>query len=729
MFLSLNFYDLSKKSMITSVYAEKYGEVIEKLSQKDFIDNKIKKGDYHDLEMKSSDLPEIKDMKRIQLKISSLKSYQNFLMIEPTVNPQVVCFTRIVKLDKLNLLTNSLIFGYEDEKGYHDGDLFLRTLFSFHIKYQNLLISQMTEVFNYQLSLIIDNISKPRLYNLTKNDFLMEDIKLPLYNYQLDNLNWMMDREKNGIILPINPSRLYHLPDGRYYDYNNQTFISEEDYFVKSSVKFKSGIILDDVGIGKTFQMLSLIKSTPHLKTAILVPNHLKTHWENQMKKHFKTPFTNATIFTFDFYQLITKDYDRLIIDEIHEIFDRNIKIKNLPKIKYRWGLTATPFTKGCVSINGLLSYLTWNFDYNAEIVKYRHMIPIWNDLFRRNIRENIQDEIKIPPTLETNHFIKLNHDELSLYQTESMSYQNSIESLRRICCDVMMTINRTNGEKMSRDMFISRVIGKYKSNYETEVKNLEIINEKLEEIEKTLKNPIDFFKRNELKKNQEHYQNLQKKQKDIVESTKSQLEHISRCLNEEEECPICYDKITDKFAITKCRHFFCVGCVSHWLKTHSFCPACKTKTTSDELKIISKESGDGIKISSKMSKILNILNSSEEMFIIYTQYDYIIDKICELLNNLDIPTESLKKGSYHDFLEKKCRVLVVSSESSMAGIDLSFINNLIIYEPFVFHHQYLTYYERQIIGRISRLGQDKQCQVHRLICENTIEEKIYLNL
>jgi SNF2 family DNA or RNA helicase len=116
-------------------------------------------------------------------------------------------------------------------------------------------------------------------------------------------------------------------------------------------------------------------------------------------------------------------------------------------------------------------------------------------------------------------------------------------------------------------------------------------------------------------------------------------------------------------------------------------------------------------------------------MFIIYTQYDYIIDKICELLNDLDIPTESLKRGSYQDFLEKKCRVLVVSSESSMAGIDLSFINNLIIYEPFVFHHQYLTYYERQIIGRISRLGQDKQCQVHRLICQNTIEEKIYLNL
>jgi len=152
----------------------------------------------------------------------------------------------------------------------------------------------------------------------------------------------------------------------------------------------------------------------------------------------------------------------------------------------------------------------------------------------------------------------------------------------------------------------------------------------------------------------------------------------------------------------------------------------CKTPTTLDEVKVVTKEMVEGIKLSSKMTKVLEIINSSDEMFIIYTQFDYIIEKICETLNQLDIPTETLKKGSYDDFLEKKCRVLVASSESQMAGIDLSFINNLIIYEPFVLEHRYLEYYERQIIGRISRMGQTRECKVHRLICTCTVEEKIY---
>jgi SNF2 family DNA or RNA helicase len=69
--------------------------------------------------------------------------------------------------------------------------------------------------------------------------------------------------------------------------------------------------------------------------------------------------------------------------------------------------------------------------------------------------------------------------------------------------------------------------------------------------------------------------------------------------------------------------------------------------------------------------------------------------------------------------------VLLLSSESNAEGINLSMFDKLIIFEPFE-DHMYSKEIEKQLIGRIHRVGRIKRVDVFRLITNKTIEEEIY---
>jgi SNF2 family DNA or RNA helicase len=84
----------------------------------------------------------------------------------------------------------------------------------------------------------------------------------------------------------------------------------------------------------------------------------------------------------------------------------------------------------------------------------------------------------------------------------------------------------------------------------------------------------------------------------------------------------------------------------------------------------------------------------------------------------------------YHDFLQSdtqdQFKVIILSSEENAAGHDLSFINRIIIFEPFE-DVMYCRSIEDQLIGRIHRIGQTKnEVYVYRLITMKTIDEEIY---
>ena len=74
---------------------------------------------------------------------------------------------------------------------------------------------------------------------------------------------------------------------------------------------------------------------------------------------------------------------------------------------------------------------------------------------------------------------------------------------------------------------------------------------------------------------------------------------------------------------------------------------------------------------------------------------------------------------------QNECQVLLLSSEKNAEGINLSMFDKLVIFEPFE-DHMYCKEIEKQLIGRIHRVGRTKQVDVFRLITKDTIEEEIY---
>jgi thiol-disulfide isomerase/thioredoxin len=52
---------------------------------------------------------------------------------------------------------------------------------------------------------------------------------------------------------------------------------------------------------------------------------------------------------------------------------------------------------------------------------------------------------------------------------------------------------------------------------------------------------------------------------------------------NEEDNCPICIDKIIDNIKITNCNHKFHKHCLDEWLKYNNSCPYCRSEINKPE--------------------------------------------------------------------------------------------------------------------------------------------------
>jgi SNF2 family DNA or RNA helicase len=145
----------------------------------------------------------------------------------------------------------------------------------------------------------------------------------------------------------------------------------------------------------------------------------------------------------------------------------------------------------------------------------------------------------------------------------------------------------------------------------------------------------------------------------------------------------------------------------------------CRQNINSDDTILV--KSITEINNSPKMHKIIELISMSAKKFIIFTQFN-ILDKIKLYLTNNDIISSTFNEYTIDT------QVLLLSSAQNAEGIDLSTFDNIIIFEPFE-DHIYSNEIEKQLVGRIHRIGRKDIVNVYRFITSGTIEEDIYAKI
>ena len=203
-----------------------------------------------------------------------------------------------------NILLNEY---YEKNKKIPE-DAFLIVLCRYDQMYRNGGVSIMDEstkkmlIHNNKLKIINNSL----VANADATDPIEcqpEYVSLQLFEYQKKTIRWMLTKEKEKNIVYIDNNNTIF--GNIIYDERENMFYKHHDR--KDSIQFNGGAIIDEVGLGKTFQIItaSLINSFNAMEyiqpvnqnllyskaTLIICPSQLSIQWINEIAKVIKPEF------------------------------------------------------------------------------------------------------------------------------------------------------------------------------------------------------------------------------------------------------------------------------------------------------------------------------------------------------------------------------------------------------------------------------------------------------
>ena len=456
--------------------------------------------------------------------------------------------------------------------------------------------------------------------------------------------------------------------------------------------------------------------------------------------------------------------------------------ILNMNNFKYRWGITGTPFIDED-SLTNVIKYMVKFITnprdfYNNQLGRYLFNQESIMPYLSRFTNQVVQSIIKLPPVSIHNVITKFSGPEMEIYMAEKAAQDNMDRYfLRKVCCNALNAVSNTEQNSMTPEQLRRLTVDWFKEKVDAEQAQLELLIGKKEKIETRIKQ-IKENEKDILDSGNEHCKSsiimlieYKERLKDcerqimiqntILERRKTVFESYMKIttdiegiiktiyknydtddshapMDDEQDtmkieeiedgkmCFVCYGPFSDDIALfIKCRHYICNGCFRNWHKNHpNTCPMCRTVADVGEITIISN---DNTKITgAKNIEILKLIKLSGEPFIIFTQFPEFIKTIYNLLKVNDVVGYN-----YQDYItlspddKAKTQVIILSSTNNASGIDLSFIRNVIIVEPFD-NYVYGKEIEKQLIGRVHRINQTADVNVYRLIIKDTIEETMY---
>ena len=219
----------------------------------------------------------------------------------------------------------------------------------------------------------------------------------------------------------------------------------------------KGGILADEVGIGKTIQLIATMLGNPKPRTLIILPKSIITQWAEEINRFAP----NLTINIYDGperkmkeadvtiapYTLLTTkggkadaktplhmvQWDRVILDEAHEIRNNKSKLfKGVCRLQtqIKWIVTGTPVFNSMEDFVSLCTFL------GLSKVVVQGMTQKVKDIYiLRRTKEDlaqISERLRLPPCYFENVELEMYPDEKQLYEIVFLEAQETIRDAFR---------------------------------------------------------------------------------------------------------------------------------------------------------------------------------------------------------------------------------------------------------------------------------------------------------
>ena len=555
-----------------------------------------------------------------------------------------------------------------------------------------------------------------------------------LYEYQKENVRWMIAQEhaKDGMV-GVMSRRVTGQPGGeglfrRTFPDTSYTYVTNPD-----GVFTSGGFLCDDVGMGKTRQIIELVRATTTddtKATLIVVPPNVIDQWRLEID----TVWTSCRLAIFhgrnkrhvnthalhDYDIVLTTPrmestlpetaWERIAIDESHIVK----RIWRGHTAKKKWMITATPYSN-------LSDQIQWLYGKNVHV---------FYDLSYDSSSTQVSD-FKWPrdPVV----CMKRQHAFLSVLMTRKT---RSVHALLPQVTNSTVNITISEDDMSHYSSVIAQMLDQHVySNY------INVMN-----AASTLTSAATFGKRY------------------IPTPVRSRCSHMRDDTSvdpddvpQDELCPICITVIGSDAVVTPCKHWFCDECLAMCIQTqrerhswsHVTCPMCRQPIPSNSViraavveNIQETTSSEGTNnetyISTKMERLLGDIQERQRddksilIFCTSKEHATYVSSVCKdsgILHSVvhgSMPVERRNRifSSFQERSSPESRVVIATTKCASAGLNLTRADTIFLLSPVDD-----ASIEEQIIGRARRIGRapDQDIEFVVYIANDTIEEDIHL--
>lgn len=415
-------------------------------------------------------------------------------------------------------------------------------------------------------------------------------------------------------------------------------------------------------------------------------------------------------------------NWRRIVVDELHEVKDKDLRTLKCMNASIVWGLTATPNLN--VNTNDNLNDINFMF----EELDARH--PNMYQYFVNNLMKGHTNISSIP----SNNLQLIQITDNEQFKIKGLTDEETI--LACTCFDDRVTVCETSVEL--EQLFVRTEEMKIEEDLKTLISlHKGII---LTSIVSTALWCLEHISHSKLKRQKliakscsilQDHQSIRsagalltvikstKRRKNFMEETLKKLEYG------QEVCPICMERKCS--VVTRCGHLFCNFCLSKHAATKQMsCPNCRsTGSNSDVFQIVTDDEN------SKLHAIKNKAISIKEPVIIFAQWKRVLKDLKILLKSSDMKDIYVLEGNVlqrknviQDF-NKNGGILLLCATDSFAGIRLKNVKHVIFSHALLGDMNKVRSIEIQAIGRAIQQNDDS-INVMSFVSANTQEEQIW---